>query len=182
MTSRFSQIFLIFAFAFFAASSAHAQIDASSPSGQPPSKEEMPKSIQETLYKHRVEQEKKDHEELIQRGEEALKISAELETSVAETNKITVKDREKLDRLEKLVKKIRKELGGDDDEEATVEKFDEAPAEKVSVVVAAMRKLQSTAGKLVDELKKTSRFSISAVAIQSSNSLLKIVKFVRFTK
>ena len=132
--------------------------------------------------KHKIEQEKKDHEELIERGEEALKISEELETSVVQTNKITVKDREKLDRLEKLVKKIRKELGGDDDDEKDIENIVEPAQENVSLIVAAMKKLQSTAVNLVDELKKTTRFSISAVAIQSSNSLLKIVKFVRFTK
>ena len=182
MTRLFSQFLLFAIFAFFAAMSVGAQIEASSASGRPQAKEEMPKTIQESLLKHKIEQEKKDHEELLERGEEALKLSAELESSVTETNKITVKDREKLDQLEKLVKKIRKELGGDDDDEKTVENILEPQQENVSIVVAAMKKLQSTALKLVDELKKTTRFSISAVAIQSSNSLLKIVRFVRFTK
>lgn len=182
MARLFSQFLLFSVCALFAALSVNAQIDASSPNGRPQAKEEIPKSIQESLMKHRIEQEKKDHQELIERGEEALKISEELESSVAESNKITVKDREKLDQLEKLVKKIRKELGGDDDDEKTVENIIEPEQENVSLVVAAMKKLQSTAVKLVDELKKTTRFSISAIAIQSSNSLLKIVRFVRFTK
>jgi hypothetical protein len=34
----------------------------------------------------------------------------------------------------------------------------------------------------VDELKKTTRFSISAIAIQSSNTVLKLVRFLRLRK
>jgi len=46
----------------------------------------------------------------------------------------------------------------------------------------AFKILQTSTGKLVGELKKTSRYSVSVVAIQSSNAFLKIIKFIRFGK
>ncbi len=173
----------MFSIIFLSAVFAGAQvIDASTPGRQAPPKEELPKSIKESLMKQRIQKEKEEHDELLQRGEEALKLSEEIEKSVTQTNKVTSADREKLDRLEKIVKKIRKDLGGDDDDNAESNKLiDDADKDKPSTIVSAINKLQSTATKLFDELKKTTRFSISAVAIQSSNSLLKIVKFIRFT-
>ena len=124
---------------------------------------------------------------MLERGEEALKLSEELEKSVAQNSKLSSQDQSKLERLEKIVKKIRKELGGDDDGGEELEgkletSFGEAEDVEPLTIVSAIKKLQSGAAKLVDELKKTTRFSISAVAIQSSNALLKIVKFVQFYK
>jgi hypothetical protein len=183
MAYKLSKYFILLAFVFIAAVNINAQSDASTPSGRTPQKEDLPKSIKENLVKHRIEQEKKDYNEMLERSEEALKLSEELEKSVAQNNTVSSQDQIKLARLEKIVKKIRKELGGDDDDAQTEEKFETAEIEeKPSGVAGAVRKLQSTATKLFNELKKTTRFSISVVAIQSSNSLLKILKFIRFGK
>ncbi|MCA1640193.1 MAG: hypothetical protein LC768_18035, partial [Acidobacteria bacterium] len=93
--------------------------DASTSNGRTSSnKEDLPKSIKESLAKSRIESEKKDYEELLQRSKEALKITEELEKSFSQNNQLSVEDQKKLDRLEKLAKKIRKELGGDADEES----------------------------------------------------------------
>jgi vancomycin resistance protein YoaR len=156
----------------------NAQGEASTANGRPPQKEELPKNIQETLRKQEILKAKKDHEEMLKNSEEAIKLSKELETSYEKTNNLSVEDRKKLERLEKLLKKIRRELGGDDDNKAESEMDEDKP----STVITALNKLQTSAMSLFDELKKTSRFSISVVAIQSSNALLKIVRFLRFTK
>lgn len=187
MSSFISKSVITFAFVFLTAFAVNAQGEASTSNGRPAPKEELPKSIKESLDKQRIEREKKDYQEMIERGEEALKISDELEKSVAQTSKLSSQDQAKLERLEKIVKKIRKELGGDDDGEKSAvvpESTNEETEldEKPSTVMSAIKKLQSNAAKLVEELKKTSRFSISAIAIQSSNALLKIVKFVQFYK
>lgn len=165
------------------ASAVFAQGEASTSNGRPPRKEDLPKNIKETLEKGRIEREKKDHNEMLKNGEEALKLSEELEKSVAENNNLNSDDRKKLERLEKILKKIRKELGGDDDgnEELNVEATS-VNEEKPSSIMGAIKKLQNTASNLLGELKKTSRFSISAAAIQSSNAFLKLVKFLRFTR
>jgi hypothetical protein len=68
-----------------AAGAANAQLDSSNqnPGKQ---KEELPKGIQESLAKQRIEREKKDFADLLERGEEALKISNELEESFVKNN------------------------------------------------------------------------------------------------
>ena len=159
---------------------AFSQIDASTPNGKPQQKEDLPKNIKETMAKQRIEREKKDYEELLQRSEEAVKLSEELEKSFTSSNKLSTEDQKKLDRLEKLVKKIRTELGGDDDGEA--EMSDKEKVETPSTIGSALKTLQTNASQLFDELKKSTRYSVSVIAIQTSNVLLKLVKFIRFGK
>ncbi len=145
---------------------ANAQFPDSSPN-----KEELPKTVEETLAKGRIDREKKDYEQLIERGEEAAKISSELDNSFNKQKKLSSDDQKKLDRLEKLAKKIRSELGGDDDD-ANVE-------DKPSSISAAIKTLQETTTNLVDMIKKNTRYSVSVAAIESSNAMLKIVRFIR---
>ena len=144
---------------------------------------DQPKSFKEMMQKMRIDQEKKDYEEMLDRGEQAVKISEQLEQAFVKSSTIARSDREKLDDLEKLVKKIRGELGGGDDGDADTEadgSTDDDPTPKSAA--DGFKALQTLTGKLVDELKKTSRFGISAVAIQSSNAVLKVVRFLKFSK
>ena len=181
MRIKFSTIcFSILVMLLFAVA-AFSQIDAATPNGKPQQKEELPKNIQETMAKQRIEREKKDYEELLQRSEEAVKLSEELEKSFSNSNKVTTEDQKKLDRLEKLVKKIRTELGGDDDENEKEVSEKEKP-DQPSTLVSAFKTLQSSASQLFSEIKKSTRYSVSVVAIQTSNALLKLVKFIRFGK
>lgn len=172
--SFFRLTFILFLFAASVVC-ANAQTDAS---GSNPSKEELPKGIKESLAKGRIEREKKDYQELLERGEEAAKLSEELDKSFVQTNSLNVEDRKKLERLEKLSKKIREELGGKDTETVS----DADTDEKINSFSDAFDKLKNISAKLSDELKKTTRYSVSAVAIQSSNTVLKIVRFLRQSK
>ena len=156
-----------------------SQIDASTRNGKP-QPEELPKNIKETLAKQRIAQEKKDYEELLDRSREAVKLSEELEKSFTSSNQISSEDQKKLDRLEKLVKKIRNDLGGDDDGEADIKEKNKD--DKPSTVGNAFKTLQSNAAQLFTEIKKSTRYSVSVIAIQTSNALLKLVKFIRFGK
>ncbi|MCD9187371.1 MAG: hypothetical protein LUM44_13130 [Pyrinomonadaceae bacterium] len=154
---------------------------AQTPGNRDEQKEDLPKNIKESLIKSRIEQEKKDHEELLQKAEEATKLSAELQEAYEKNKTLSAEDKKKLERLEKLLKKIRKDLGGGDDNDDSKDNSDNSTeTEKPSNVVTALSKLRSTSVGLFDELKKTSRFSISVVAIQSSNAILKVIRFLRF--
>ncbi len=119
---------------------------------------------------------KKDHEEMLKRGEEAALLSEQLENAFEQNKELSRQDRQKLESLEKIVHKIRKELGGDDDGEEDAALGSGA---KPSTPREAFNILKAATLKLVGELKKTSRFSISVMAIQSSNSVLRLVKFLR---
>jgi membrane-associated HD superfamily phosphohydrolase len=155
--------------------SVSAQIDMSNRDGRP-RPEETPQNIKESIAKQKIEQEKKEYNELRSRAEEALQLSEEIENSFSESNQISSETIKKLERLEKLVKKIRNDLGGDEDAENDVEE------EKPNSIQNAFKKLQEATKKLYAEVKKSSRYSISAIAIQSSNAVLKIVKFIRLGK
>lgn len=157
--------------------SVYSSVQAQFSNPNDPRKEELPQGIKENLAKQRIEQEKKDYEDLVQRGEEALKLSEELEKAFAANNALSSDDRKKLDQLEKLVKKIRSDLGGDDDDETSITE-DNSPLSMVN----AFKVLQENTAKLVEELKKSTRYTISAVAIRSTNLLLRVVKFMRFGK
>lgn len=183
MNDKLSKIFLCFLFVLLMAAGASAQGDASTANGRTPPKEELPKNIKESLEKQRIAQDKKDYDEMLKRGEEALQLSEELQNSFSQHQNLSAQDQKKLERLEKVLKKIRSELGGDGDDEPSNDEVEPSVIEeKPSTVVSALNKLQKTASNLVAELKKTSRFTVSVIAIQSSNALLKIVRFIRFTK
>jgi hypothetical protein len=180
MRIKVSTILFSLGLAMLFAMSAFAQgADASNATNRP-QKEDVPKNIRETLAKQRIEREKKDYDELIQRSEEAAKLSKELEKSFTDSNKLSAEDEKKLDRLEKLVKKIRGELGGDDDGETEPDEKDKT--DNPSTMVSAFKTLQTNAAQLFDEIKKSTRYSVSVFAIQTSNTLLKLVKFIRFGK
>lgn len=148
-------------------------------SGRQESKDDQPRNFKEMLSKQRIEREKKDHEELLKRGDEAAQLTQQLDDAFQRNNSLSQREQQKLESLEKIVTKIRKELGGDDDdsEDATVIK-----ERRPSSLQEAFNNLKETTLQLVDELKKTSRFTISAVAIRSSNTVLKLVRFLQLRK
>lgn len=155
-----------------------AQSDSSTRTGRGGQRdEEMPKNIRETMARQRIEREKKEFEELLRRSEEAVKLSQELEKSYLAAKQLSAADQKKLERLEKLLKKIRSELGGNDDDDA---KEEAGRRERPEDVLGALKSLQSNATQLFDEIKKSTRYSISVISIQTSNALLRLVKFIRF--
>ena len=145
------------------------------------SRADRPFGLDEMLAKQRLARDKKNHEEMLERGEQALMLANQLEASFNQNKNLSSQDRARLQSLEKVVIQIREDLGGDDDDGEEVRDV-AAEETKPSNIEEAFKYLHSTTIKLVDELKKTTRFSISAIAIQSSNSVLKIVKFLRLRK
>ena len=167
-------VFLIFSviLIFAAADKTRAQFADTDDFGRPNrQKQEMPQGIKEAIAKSRIEESKKEYAEMLERGEEAVRISTELEKSFVQNNNLSAADRDKLQQLEKLVRKIRGELGGDDDDDEKTG----APLSPQS----AVEKLKDTSVGLCDELKKMTRYSISAAAIQSSNTLIRVARFLR---
>ena len=133
--------------------------------------EPLSKMMREKLVEMQIEEQKKDFDKLVERSELVAKLSKEIETSFSENKKLTDKDRKKLEQVDSLLKKIRRELRAS--KANTNEKIPNS-------VVLAIEHLKENTSKLFEEVKKTTRHSISAVAIQSSNTVLKLVKFLRF--
>lgn len=156
-----------------------AQADASTQSGRPSAarEDDMPEGFREGIAKQRIKAEEKEYEELIQNGEEAVKLSVEISKVYDSRKSLTAEDTKKIDRLEKVVKKIRQDLGAKDETDPD----DEKPDSPLSLKSAIIEIKETTSG-LLSELKKTTRHSISVVAIQTSNTLLKLVRFAKFNK
>lgn len=129
--------------------------------------------VLENCKKMEIKAAEKEYEELIKNGEEAAKLSEELNASLDKNKSLTSEDSKKLVRLEKLVKKIRNNIGAEDEDE---DKDEIKPQSLISI----LKNLQDKAGNLLSELKKTTRHSISVVAIESSNAVMKLVKILRF--
>ena len=179
---RFSIILVALGFAFHSAASAQGA-DGRSPMvpSRDAAEDDRPKSIRETLEKLRIEKEKKEFDEMIGRGEEAVRISEELEKAFDTHGRLESEHLTKVAAVEKLAKKIRSELGGGDGEEEDEKPGNaavDAPPERGEIV----KTLRSATSRLLDELKKTSRFTVSAAAIQSSNSVIKLARFLRISR
>jgi len=140
-----------------------------------------PMGFRDMVKKLQIEKEKKEFEEMQDRGKQALEISNELEKSVADKGQFTDADKAKLETLEKLVKRIRRDLGGSDDDKTTDDDGDETEKTPASVV-EGFKTLQDSTFKLVDELQKNSRFTVSTAAIRSTNAVLRLVRSLRFWK
>lgn len=160
-----------------------AQAESQSPFGTGRNnRDDQPKSVKEYLAKQRLEKSKKDHEELLRRGDELLSLTGQLEAAYERNNDLTAVDRAKLESVEKLAERIRRSLGGDGDDEDDPAEGSAEDKKSPATTKDAVVDLKEVVVRLVDELKKTSRFTISAVAIQSSNSVLKLVRFLRLRK
>lgn len=135
---------------------------------------DMPKSMLETLQRQRLAKAKREHEEMLKRGETALKLAEQLSLSFEKNKSLTAAEIKKLNDLEKLVVRIRKDLGGSDNKaEEGIEKED------ASTIKEALGFLKKATADLFIELKKTSRYSISAAAIHTSNSIIRLARFLR---
>ena len=168
----FVRITLVLLGVLLAGTAVSAQVD---PFNRDRQREEDAKIVKEMLAKAQSEREKKDHEELLERADTALALSDELEKVLEQGQHLTADDK-RLVELEKVVKKIRDDLGGDDDEDEEAYVNDERPKDVKDAFLA----LRRSTLRMVDEVKKTTRFSISVAAIRSSNNVLKLVRFLRF--
>jgi len=174
MTPR--TILLVLFVIAFAAAGTLAQQGVDGKPLVPSRDDDRPKTIQETLEKMRIEKDKKDHEQMVSRGEEVLKLTEQLERSYADHGKLSGDDYSKIASVEKLVKKIRDELGADGD---TDEDKETQSKLKLNSTDGGMKSLKEMTSAMFEELKKTTRFSISLSAIQTTNSVLRIVRFLK---
>jgi hypothetical protein len=132
--------------------------------------------VKEMLAKQQTEREKKEYESLVERGETALKLSNELEESFDKNEHLSDAERRKLAEFEKLVTKIRKDLGGDEEGDTAEE---DKEGEKPKDVREGFLYLKRSTEQLVSEIKRSTRFSVSVLAIESSNTLIRLARFLR---
>jgi hypothetical protein len=132
--------------------------------------------MNESQDRLRIERDKKEHDEMIERGDELVNRSTHLEKTVEASGSITSREMAQVSAIEKLAKKIRNQLGGDDDDNDT--RINRTGNGSMSAT-EAVKSLRTTSAELQEELKKPSRFTISAAAIERSNEVIRLVRYLR---
>jgi len=126
---------------------------------------------EEIRAKRLIKLAEKEHEDNLKRAREISQISQDLRAVATNSSAAPRPDLKKVDRLEKLTKKIRGEAGGEDDDVQIID----TPGD----ISSAVCKIAETADLLSKEVQKTPRQVVSAAVIDRANVLLQLVKILR---
>lgn len=126
---------------------------------------------EELRAKQAIKFAEKGHQENLDRAKEIGQIGKELKASVNDTPLLSRDSSKKIERLEKLTRKIRGEAGGDDQEV----KLDNRPSD----VPNAITQIAEAAESLSKDVRNTPRQVVSATVIGNANVLLELIKIVR---
>ncbi len=113
------------------------------------------------------------HQENVDRAREALELSTKLRDVYVEHKSFGQPERKNLERLEKLVRRIRSAAGGSSGDKDEVL----APPD----LSAALARLTETAEVLHTGVEKTPRMVVSAAVIERTNELLQLIRYLRTT-
>ena len=129
----------------------------------------------EMKAKQAIKYAEKGHQENVGRAKEIADIGKELKSAANDTPLLSRESQKKIERLEKLTRKIRDEAGGDDQ-----------PIElpnRPSDLSSAMGRIAEASEKLSKDVQNTPRQVVSASVIENANVLLELIKIVRtFTR
>ena len=126
---------------------------------------------EEIIRRAEIKHEEESHKEMVERADEAALIGEQLLNAFQKSKSFSKEDLKKLDRMEKLARKIRGGAGGSDDDSPL-----ENPPQQLEKAVA---RLAEISGQLNKSVQKTSRLVISAAVINSSNELIELIKHIR---
>ncbi|HWT03465.1 MAG TPA: hypothetical protein VN256_24660 [Pyrinomonadaceae bacterium] len=126
---------------------------------------------EEMMARQDIEAAEKDYRENIDRAREAAQLSTEIRDAYLHNKAFGRTEQKKLERLEKLTRKIRSEAGGSGGD-VTIENVP-------SQIEPALSRIAELTDKVRKVVEKTPRQVISASVIEQSNELLEIIRYVR---
>jgi hypothetical protein len=130
---------------------------------------------EEIRAKRLIKLAEKEHEENLKRAREISQLSQDLSVALKTRSSLGREDTKKLERLEKLTKKIRDEAGGESDDVQIVN----APSD----VSSAVTQIAENAELLSKDVQKTPRQIVSTTVIDRANVVLQLLKILRgFTR
>ncbi len=118
-----------------------------------------------------IKHEEENYQEMIERAKENAQLGAELHSSFERHKSLSRDDLKKLERMEKLARRIRSDVGGSGDENAL--------KEPPRALDAAFTRLAELAEKVHEGVEKTSRHIVSAAVIERSNELVELIRYIR---
>jgi len=145
----------------------------SNPANPGTDKDEAPLTSfeEEIRAKRAIKMAEKDHQENVDRAKEVADIAKDLQASLKHKTTIDHESVKKIERLEKLTKKIRNEAGGGDEEVKIVD--------RPSDISGAVKQIADSAESLSKTVQNTPRQVVSAAVIGNANVLLELIKLLR---
>lgn len=140
---------------------------------KPQNKDDSPLTTfeEEIRMKRAIKMAEKDHQENLNRAREIGQIAKELQENVKGQSNLDRNTLKKVERLEKLTRKIRGEAGGEDEEIEIVN--------RPSDVCSAVKQIADASESLSKEVQDTPRQVVSASVISNANVLLELIKILR---
>ena len=126
---------------------------------------------EEMRAKRAIRMAEKDHQENLNRAREIEQIGKELNESLKNKKQLDRTSLKKLERLEKLTKKIRGEAGGED-EDVNIEN-------RPTDIGSAAVQIADAAACLAKDVQKTPRQVVSTSVIGNANVLLELIRMLR---
>lgn len=125
----------------------------------------------ELLHRAAIKRDEEAYKDLLERARENARLTAEVNTSFEANRALNADDLKKLERIEKLARKIRSGAGGSDDDEPLKDPPQEAGG--------ALKLMTELSDDLLKRVEKTSRFVTSATVVKRSNELIELTRHVR---
>ena len=143
-------------------------VDASSGDGED---QKLSPMEEEMRVKRQIEAADKAHKDNVNRARHLVSLSESLVSAYKANKQLSREDLKKLERVEKLVKKIRDEAGGSEQE------CD--PEEHPKDLPTALARLLELSDSLKQRVEKTPKRVVSAAIIDEANVLLELIRVVR---
>lgn len=125
----------------------------------------------ELLKRAEIMHEEESHKEMVERADETARLGLDLRAAFDKARGLGREDLKRLERMEKLARKIRGNAGGSDDDEQLKD-----PPARLDQAVA---RLAEVSDKLGESVRKSSRFVVSGAVIERSNELIELIRHIR---
>lgn len=146
-----------------------AGADRSASGSEPPSMIGTPEAEMEA--RRDVKFAEKERRENVERAREAAQLGSEIHNAYLKNKELSRVEIKKLERLEKLTRKIREQAGGSDSDVVI-----ENPPRHLEAALGRMEELSEAMRKGVE---KTPRQVVSASVIERTNELLEMIRYAR---
>lgn len=131
----------------------------------------MGSPAEEIIHKAEIRHAEEAYQEMVERADETAQLGRQLQNAFQSAKVLNREDLKKLERMEKLARKIRGSAGGDEDKLA----LKETPPHLGDAFV----RLADISDELKKGVGKTSRLVISGTVIERSNELIELIRYIR---
>ena len=149
---------------------AAAPLTAAAPSSSPPAQGRSETGDPLLDYKLRASRAETAHKEMRRAADELVELSGSFARDVGERTRLTPEDFKAIDRMRKLAKRIRSDLGGMGD--ATI-------ADPPQTVAAAAAALGARGEALAAQMRKASRYEMNARLVSLTGEIVALLEILK---